>query len=219
MSEDSGTIRITRATRVEADPQPVGLSRKSADLALVRREAGTRLGTRGPHTNLFQGGLPAKKSAPAPELTIAERVAAFATARKLTKAQAVVFGVIAAHVLRYDTPLTDDGFVIAKMAGVDYDLDFNSPETGSWRPACSGSRLLARSGSTASPSVGASPYEFDRTPAGGSTLCRASAAGPRSLRPPPVSRARGSCARPRREAGAALCRGKARAEGGACSGA
>ena len=115
---------ITRATRIETTPQTIAVSRKSADLALVQRSAGAKPGQRGPHLNLFQGSPPAKKSASAPELTIAQRVTAFATARKLTKPQAAILGVVAAHVLTYDVPLTDDGFVIAKTAGVDYDLDY-----------------------------------------------------------------------------------------------
>lgn len=126
MSENSGTIRITRATRVEAPPQPVAMSRKSADLALTQSSAGAKPSTRGPHTQLFQGGLPAKKSAPEPELTIAQRLAAFAKARKLTRPQAAILGVVAAHVLTYGVPLANDRFVVAKTAAVDYETEFKS---------------------------------------------------------------------------------------------
>ncbi|KQP60535.1 hypothetical protein [Methylobacterium sp. Leaf112] len=126
MSQDAGIIRITRATRIEATPQPIVVSRKSADLALTQRSAGAKPGTRGPHTNLFQGGMPAKKSAPAPELTVAQRVTAFAATRKLTKPQVAILGVVASHVLTYGAALTDDGFVVAKTAGVDYETEFKS---------------------------------------------------------------------------------------------
>lgn len=124
MSENQGTIRITRATRIEAAPQPVAISRKSADLALTQRSADAKPGTRGPHLNLFQGGLPARKVGPAPELTVAQRVAAFAAARKLTQPQAAILGVVAAHVLTYRVSLTDDGMVIAKTEGVDYEAEY-----------------------------------------------------------------------------------------------
>ena len=125
MSQNEGTIRITRATRVDATPQPVALSLKSADLVLSQRSAGAKPSTRGPHTNLFQGGLPAKKTASAPELTITQRVTAFATARKLTQPQTAILGVIATYVLTYRVPPTDDGMMIAKTAGVDYEGDYS----------------------------------------------------------------------------------------------
>lgn len=121
MSENRGTIRITRATRVEAAPRPSAISQKSADIGLVQRSAGAKPGTRGPHLNLFQGGLPVKKSEPVRRETVAERIAKFAEARKLSEPQAAVFGVIASHVLEHGSPLTDDGFLIAQNARVPYE--------------------------------------------------------------------------------------------------
>lgn len=121
MSRREGTIQITRATRVVTAPKAVAVSRKSADIALASRSANAQPGTRGPHLNLFRGGLPAKKAEPARRETIAERIAAFAASRKMTEPQAAVFGIIAAHVLEHGSPLTDDGFIVAQNARVAYE--------------------------------------------------------------------------------------------------
>ncbi|TXN21263.1 MULTISPECIES: hypothetical protein [unclassified Methylobacterium] len=93
---------------------------QKADIGLAVRSAGARPGTRGPHTNLFSGGLPVKKAAPV-VVTTAERVAKFAETRRLKADAAKVLGLVVEHHARTGEPLELDGFDIAKATGLDFE--------------------------------------------------------------------------------------------------
>ncbi|CAA2105467.1 hypothetical protein MBUL_03207 [Methylobacterium bullatum] len=112
--------QITRATRkASATPATAALSQK-ADIALAARSAGARPGTRGPHLNLFSGGLTTQKAAPV-VVTTAERVAKFAETRRLKADAANVLGLVVEHHTRTGEPLELDGFEIASKTGIDFE--------------------------------------------------------------------------------------------------
>lgn len=95
----------------------------TTDLALsshILRRKEAKPGTRGPHINLFSGGLP-KVQAKTATSTTAERVAAFTAKQKMGADTAAVFALVVEHHERTGDPLVIDGFEIAQRAGVSYE--------------------------------------------------------------------------------------------------
>lgn len=92
---------------------------KNLELATLRRMTADKPGTRGPHLNLFSGGLPKQKAAPAP--TLDEEVTSFAEKRKLSEpATAVLRIVVKHHTETGGETLMADTYEIAKKSGLSY---------------------------------------------------------------------------------------------------
>ena len=87
----------------------------------ARRTTNDPPGTRGPHLNLFSGGLPKAQKAEAKPPTIAEQVAEFEKARKLNPETAAVLRVVLEAFDPSQMPVTLDGFEIAKRAKLSYE--------------------------------------------------------------------------------------------------
>ncbi|GJD97303.1 hypothetical protein [Methylobacterium iners] len=96
----------------------------TTDIALVAlqtRDAGSKPGTRGPHLNLFSGGLPKVQKAEAAPATAAERVEAFAKTRKMTADATKVLTIVVESYERTGTPVRMDGFEIAAKTGLTFE--------------------------------------------------------------------------------------------------